>query len=188
MAASEQVKKDLVAQIPNLRGFAYSLCGNASRADDLVQETLMRAWGAIDSFQEGTNLRAWLFTILRNAFYTEHRKRRAEVEDVDGEMTAQLKSPAGQHAHMDMKDFQAALDRLPDDQREALVLVGAAGCSYEEAANICGCAVGTIKSRVNRARNRLVNELGSPGDDDDRESSRSDAVLSQGATGTVGFR
>ena len=109
---------------------------------------------------EGTNLKAWLFTILRNTYFSERRKRRREVEDADGSYAATLATHPEQHGHMDMQDFRAALARLPDDQREALILVGAAGFSYEEAAEISGCAVGTIKSRVNRARNRLGEMLG----------------------------
>lgn len=149
----------LVAQIGSLRAFAVSLCGDRDRADDLVQETLFKAWNHLDSFKEGTNLKAWLFTILRNTYFSERRKRKREVEDADGSYAARLASRPEQHGHMEMKDFQEALSHLPDDQREALVLVGAAGFSYEEAAEISGCAVGTIKSRVNRARGRLADAL-----------------------------
>jgi RNA polymerase sigma-70 factor, ECF subfamily len=144
----------------SLRAFAVSLCGDKERADDLVQETLFKAWNHLDSFKEGTNLKAWLFTILRNTYFSERRKRRREVEDADGTYAGRLATHPEQHGHMDMQDFGAVLVRLPDDQREALILVGAAGFSYEEAAEICGCAVGTIKSRVNRARNRLADMLG----------------------------
>ena len=144
----------------NLRAFAVSLCGDRERADDLVQETLFKAWNHLDSFHEGTNLKAWLFTILRNTYFSERRKRHREVEDADGSYAATLATLPEQHGHMEMQDFRAALTRLPDDQREALILVGAAGFSYEEAAEISGCAVGTIKSRVNRARNRLGEMLG----------------------------
>jgi RNA polymerase sigma-70 factor (ECF subfamily) len=149
-----------VAEMGSLRAFAVSLCGDKERADDLVQETLFKAWNHLDSFKEGTNLKAWLFTILRNTYFSERRKRRREVEDADGSYAARLATQPAQHGHMDMQDFRAALTKLPDDQREALVLVGAAGFSYEEAAEISGCAVGTIKSRVNRARNRLAGMLG----------------------------
>jgi RNA polymerase sigma-70 factor, ECF subfamily len=144
----------------NLRAFGVSLCGDKERADDLVQETLFKAWNHLDSFKEGTNLKAWLFTILRNTYFSERRKRKREVEDADGTYAARLATHPEQHGHMDMQDFRAVLVRLPDDQREALILVGAAGFSYEETAEICGCAVGTIKSRVNRARNRLADMLG----------------------------
>ncbi len=145
--------------MPNLRAFAISLSGNADRADDLVQETILRALANIHSFQPGTNLPAWLFTILRNRFRSEYRKRRREVEDADGHYTDSLVSQPEQTAKLEYKELRAALDKLPSDQREALILVGASGFSYEEAAAICGCAVGTIKSRVNRARTRLANEL-----------------------------
>ena len=157
---SASLRDALVAEMGNLRAFGVSLCGDKERADDLVQETLFKAWNHLDSFKEGTNLKAWLFTILRNTYFSERRKRKREVEDADGSYAARLSTHPEQHGHMDMQDFRAVLVRLPDDQREALVLVGAAGFSYEEAAEICGCAVGTIKSRVNRARNRLADMLG----------------------------
>ena len=111
-----------------------------------MQESLLKAWQHLDKFEEGTNLRAWLYTILRNSYFSELRKRRREVEDVDGKMTASLFGCARPNTdHVDMQDFQKALNLLPADQREALVLVGAAGMSYEEAAAIAQCAVGTIK-------------------------------------------
>ena len=107
------------------------------------------------SFQPGTNLKAWLFTILRNEFYSQMRKRGREVQDSDGIMTARLAVHPSQHGMLDLEDFRAALELLPEDQREAIILIGASGFSYEEAAEICDCAVGTIKSRVSRARTRL---------------------------------
>jgi RNA polymerase sigma-70 factor (ECF subfamily) len=157
--AGPAVKQELVTYIPSLRAFAVSLCGDADRADDLVQDTLVKAWISIEQFQEGTNLRAWLFTILRNTYFSQLRKTRREVEDADGEKVARLAVLPGQHGHIDLDDFRRALDTLPADQREALVLVGAAGFSYAEAADICGCAVGTIKSRIYRARARLAQLL-----------------------------
>jgi RNA polymerase sigma-70 factor (ECF subfamily) len=144
---NNKTKDTLLALIPNLRAFAYSLCGNPERADDLVQETLLKAWSHLDSFQEGTNLRAWLFTILRNSYISELRRRRREVEDSDGKKAASLSVAPAQQAHLDMLDLRKALYLLPPDQREALVLVGAAGMSYEEAAEIAGCAVGRQEPR-----------------------------------------
>jgi RNA polymerase sigma-70 factor (ECF subfamily) len=120
---------------------------------------MLRALANIDSFQPGTNLQAWLFTILRNLFRSEYRKRKREVEDIDGRYSDSLVSAPEQDSQLEFKELRAALDKLPQDQREALILVGASGFSYEEAAAICECAVGTIKSRVNRARTRLANEL-----------------------------
>ena len=149
----------ILAAVPSLRAFAISLCGNVDRADDLVQETLLRALANIDSFQPGTNMSAWLFTILRNLFRSEYRKRRREVEDADGRYAETLKSLPEQTSRVEFQEFHNALANLPADQREALILVGASGFSYEEAAEICGCAVGTIKSRVNRARTRLARLL-----------------------------
>jgi len=164
--ASKDIRIALVAAMPNLRAFAISLCGNADRADDLVQETLMKAWGNIGSFTEGTNMAAWLFTILRNIFYSDYRKRRREVDDPDGEMAGRLSTLPDQPGHMDFLDFKAALQKLPPDQREALILVGASGLSYEAAAEICKCAVGTMKSRVNRGRARLIELLALKGHTD----------------------
>jgi RNA polymerase sigma-70 factor (ECF subfamily) len=126
------------------------------RADDLVQETILRALANIQSFQPGTNMPAWLFTILRNLFRSEYRKRRREVEDADGSLAETLKSHPDQLGRVEFQEFRVALAQLPAEQREALILVGASGFSYEEAADICECAVGTIKSRVNRARSRLA--------------------------------
>jgi RNA polymerase sigma-70 factor (ECF subfamily) len=149
------LRDTMLAAVPSLRAFGISLCGNVDRADDLVQETLLRALANIQSFQPGTNMSAWLFTILRNLFRSEYRKRRREVEDPDGSYAETLKSQPEQTSRVEFEEFRVALNKLPDDQREALILVGASGFSYEEAAEICGCAVGTIKSRVNRARTRL---------------------------------
>jgi RNA polymerase sigma-70 factor (ECF subfamily) len=143
-----------------------SLSGKSDRADDLVQETLVRALANIDSFQPGSNLSAWLFTILRNLFRSDYRKRRREVEDADGSYSKTLKSQPAQGSHLEFEEFRAALEKLPQDQREALILVGASGFSYEDAAAICGCAVGTIKSRVNRARQRLQDLLQISGEAD----------------------
>jgi RNA polymerase sigma-70 factor (ECF subfamily) len=153
------VKAALSSAVPNLRAFALALCGSADKADDLVQETLVRAYGSLSSFAEGTNLMAWLVTILRNAYYSEYKKRRREVADPEGIIAGQLVSPPAQNAHMDLLDFRAALQQLPPDQREALILIGASGFSYDEAGSICNCAAGTVKSRVNRARERLSDLL-----------------------------
>jgi RNA polymerase sigma-70 factor (ECF subfamily) len=157
------LQNQILALVPNLRAFARSLSGNVHQADDLVQETLVKAWKNRASFAEGSNLKAWLFTILRNTYLSDRRKRKHEVEDEDGVMAAQLSVHGAQHGHMDMVDFQAAFATLPDEQREALILIGAEGFSYEEAALMCDCAVGTIKSRVNRARNKLCEILGVDG-------------------------
>ncbi|GJD47442.1 ECF RNA polymerase sigma factor EcfG [Methylobacterium crusticola] len=156
----------LLAAIPALRAFAFSLTRDIDRSDDLVQETLVRAWTKSDSFARGTNLYAWLFTILRNLFYSEQRKRRREVEDADGVMAGRLTALPDQEARVELSAFQRALSTLPPSQREALVLVGAQNFTYEEAAEICGVAVGTIKSRVSRARGRLIDVLGMTGPDD----------------------
>ncbi len=176
----ESVRKSVLAAVPSLRAFAISLCGNVDRADDLVQETMVRALANINSFQPGTNMSAWLFTILRNHFRSEYRKRRREVEDSDGHYADSLKSQPEQHGQVEFTEFRKALAQLPSDQREALILVGASGFSYEEAANICGCAVGTIKSRVNRARTRLAELLSIDGVNDFGPDEQTRAVLAGG--------
>lgn len=158
-AAAPNFKSDLIELVPALRAFARSLSGRPDLADDLTQETLLRAWGNRESFTPGTNLKAWLFTILRNAFYTSLRKKAREVEDPDDINARNLAVAASQEEDLGLKDLQKALKRLPDEQREAIILVGASGCSYEEAASICGCAVGTIKSRVSRARRALLVDM-----------------------------
>jgi RNA polymerase sigma-70 factor (ECF subfamily) len=156
MNLDPQIRDAILKTVPNLRAFVVSLSGNVDRADELDQETLLRAFSKIDSFRPGTNLSAWLFTILRNQFRSEYRKRRREVEDADGKYSDKLKSQPEQLGKIEFNELRQALAELPDDQREALILVGASGFSYEETAEICGCAVGTIKSRVNRARTRLA--------------------------------
>src|SRR3954465_11601568 len=159
MPLDESVRQAVLSAVPSLRAFAISLCGNVDRADDLVQETPLRALANIDSFEPGSNIPAWLFPILRSLFRSEYRKRRREVEDADGTYAQSLKSQPEQSGHVEFQEFRPALGKLPAAQREALILVGASGFSYEEAAEICGCAVGTIKSRVNRARARLADML-----------------------------
>jgi RNA polymerase sigma factor (sigma-70 family) len=165
-AAAERLRSDLTAAIPALRAFAFSLTYDPDRSDDLVQDTLVRAWAKADTFTPGTHLIAWLFTILRNLFYSEQRKRKREVEDVDGAHADRLIALPDHQIRLDLADFRVALDTLPVAQREALLLVGAQGFSYEETAEICGVAIGTIKSRVNRARTMLVQRLGMEGSDD----------------------
>jgi RNA polymerase sigma-70 factor (ECF subfamily) len=152
-------RDDLVAEIKNLRAFAISLSGSVSLADDLVQETLLRAWSKSDKFQLGTSLRAWLFTILRNIYYSNYRKRAREVQDSEGTYARRLTVSGDQESHLDLEDFRKALTKLPAEQREVLTLVGASGLSYEEAAEICDVEIGTIKSRLSRARAKLVELL-----------------------------
>jgi RNA polymerase sigma-70 factor (ECF subfamily) len=183
MTLTPSVREAMLATVPSLRAFAISLSGNVDRADDLVQETLLRAMANIDSFQPGTNMSAWLFTILRNLFRSEYRKRRREVEDADGSYAETLKSYPEQQGRVEFEEFRQALAKLPPDQREALILVGASGFSYEEAAAICDCAVGTIKSRVNRARNRLASMLAIESADDFGPDQPTRAILSAGGRG-----
>ena len=156
MSATLSWRDEVVDLIPALRAFAWSLSHNGSDADDLVQDTLIKAWTNREKFEPGTNLRAWLFTILRNTYYTAILRRRREVRDEMGEYAGALKTPPTQDWTVAIHALRDALQKLPDEHREALILVGAAGLSYEEAAEICGCALGTIKSRVNRARARLL--------------------------------
>lgn len=158
-AEAEAFRQGLTKSLPGLRGFAISLTANAAQADDLVQETLLKAWANQHRFMPGTNLTAWLMTIARNAFYTERRRRRREVEDSDGAAAGQLiELPAQEHG-MELQKVWQAMTVLPAVQREALVLVGAQGMTYEAAAELIGCQVGTMKSRVSRARTALADML-----------------------------
>jgi RNA polymerase sigma-70 factor (ECF subfamily) len=181
MSLNPSVRDAMLSAVPSLRAFAISLCGNVDRADDLVQETLLRAWANIHSFEPGTNMSAWLFTILRNLFRSEYRKRRREVPDGDGTYAETMKTQPEQSSRVEFEEFRVALNKLPTDQREALVLVGASGFSYEEAAEICGCAVGTIKSRVNRARTRLAELMAIESADDFGPDRELRAVLTGGS-------
>ena len=148
-------KGDLVALIPHLRAFARTLCGDAAAADDLAQDAVMKAWDARSSFQMGTNMKAWTFMILRNQFYSEKRRswRSTQLDQEAAERT--LVAADDPEAPIALDEMRLALGMLPSEQREALILVGAGGFAYEEAADICGCAVGTVKSRVSRARRAL---------------------------------
>lgn len=147
-----EFKTQLAQVIPHLRAFGRSLSGNRDLADDLVQETLMKAWAARLRFQAGTNMRAWTFIILRNLYLSQMRRARFKGEWDDLVADRILAAPASQDKHVELGDMQRALLHLPQPQREALILVGAGGFAYEEAAEICGVAVGTIKSRVARGR------------------------------------
>lgn len=158
---------DLVAIIPILHAFSRNLVRNADRADDIVQETLAKAWAKQTSFAYGTNLKAWLFTIARNEFYSQARKLGREVQhtvEVDTLPTAAFAMQPEQESSLGLRELHEALARLPQRQREALVLVGVSGHSYDEAAEMCRCPAGTIKSRVNRARSRLQELLDPPGE------------------------
>lgn len=150
-----EFKAQLTAIVPHLRAFGRSLSGNRDLADDLVQETLLKAWAARKRFQAGTNMRAWTFIILRNHYLSQVRRNRFRGEWDDLTADRILAAPASQDRHIDLNDLQRALQQLPQPQREALILVGAGGFAYEEAAEICGVAVGTIKSRVARGRTAL---------------------------------
>jgi RNA polymerase sigma-70 factor (ECF subfamily) len=145
--------------LPNLRAFAFSLTNDPTKVDDLVQDTFLRAWANINRFERGSNLGAWLFTILRYAFYTEYRERRHEVEDPISVHAARLKVLPEQEMALAVTELRSALAHLPRRHREALVLVGAEGMTYGEVAAIQGVAEGTIKSRVSRARHQLALSL-----------------------------
>ena len=160
------VRDAMYAALPHLRAFAISLAGSLDRADDLVQETLLRALSNLNRFERGTNLQAWMFTILRNLFHSDYRKRRREIEDPEGAFAEKLAVMPEQGAKLDFDDMRIALTKLSPEQREAILLVGAEGLTYEEAAVVCGVVVGTIKSRVNRARNRLAELLQLDGADE----------------------
>ncbi len=150
---------ELPEHLPALRAFAISLTRDATQADDLVQDTIVKAWSNFDKFAPGSNLRAWLFTILRNTFFSAKRKTKREVADPDGIHTAGLYEKPAHDGRLAFSDFQTAFDKLSPQQREVLILVGASGFSYEEAAEMTGVAVGTVKSRANRARQKLCELL-----------------------------
>lgn len=159
------IHDEIIELLPSLRAFARSLTRSPFDADDLVQETLTKAMANIDQYTPGTNLRAWLFTIQRNSFYTSYHKRSREPVLMVDELPW-VHSAASQEWTEMVKDVDRALHRLPDEQREAVMLVGGGGLSYEEAAQICGCAIGTIKSRVSRARSGLLRLLESSSEAD----------------------
>lgn len=153
-------REAMMAHLPALRAFAISLTRNVTAADDLVQDTIVKAWTNIDKFTVGTNLQAWLFTILRNTFYSDLRKRRREVPDSDGIHAASLFEKPAHDGRLAFADFQRAFDQMSPEHREVLILVGASGYSCEEAAVLMGVAVGTVKSRTSRARKRLADLMG----------------------------
>ncbi|WP_116134156.1 RNA polymerase sigma factor [Tropicimonas sp. IMCC34043] len=156
----EDAKAELVGHMKVLRAFAMSLTRNSAAADDLVQDTVLKAWAGMDGFQQGSNMRAWLFTILRNTFYSNRRKAARESEDVDGILAGRLAEKPAHDGRLQLKDFRIAFDTLPPEQREVLMLVGALQHSYEDAAEMCGVKVGTIKSRLARGREALAQAMG----------------------------
>ena len=158
-ATSNVGEKDLLACVPHLRAFAWFLARNRERADDLVQDTIVRALSAAQQFQVGTNLKGWMFTILRNLHYDEVHKNRIQTQSLDDPLTYEPTVLPSQIATLEFGDFRRAFWQLADDRREALILIGANGFSYEEAAKVCGCPKGTIKSRVSRARRELLQIL-----------------------------
>lgn len=158
----DRFSRDITALIPHLRAFARGLCGDMTTAEDLAQEALAKAWSARASYQPGTNLKGWLFTILRNQFYSEKRRSWREIPLDQEKAEGTLVATADPTAALWLDDVRRAMQLLPDGHREALVLIGAAGCSYEEAARMCGCPVGTVKSRVSRARTQLAEILAGP--------------------------
>jgi RNA polymerase sigma-70 factor (ECF subfamily) len=180
MHLDPQLQAAMLAAVPDMRAFALSLCHRRDRVDDLVQEALLRAIANIRLFEAGTNMRAWLFTILRNNFLNEYRKSHHEVSDFEGYFVGTMTSQPQQEAHIQFDELHHALAQLPDDQREAVILVGAAGLSHDEAAKICRCAVGTIKSRVSRARTRLAELMSIDGSQDLGPDTAIQAALSTG--------
>jgi RNA polymerase sigma-70 factor (ECF subfamily) len=180
MRLDPALQSAMLTAVPDLRAFALSLCHRRDRVDDLVQETLLRAIANIKSFTPGTNMTAWLFTILRNHFLNEYRKSRHEVSDFDGYYVGTMTSQPEQEGHIQFDDFRDALAQLPYDQREAVILVGGAGLSYEEAAKISQCAVGTMKSRTFRARARLAELMSVNGPQDLGPDRTTQAALTGG--------
>ncbi|GGC17338.1 DNA-directed RNA polymerase sigma-70 factor [Novosphingobium marinum] len=158
-ADTEAFKHELLETLPHLRAFARGLSGRPDVADDLVQETAIKAWTARDRFTPGTSMRAWTFAILRNHYLSELRRNRRQV-DYDQEAAERLLvKDADQEERLHLDDMQVALQELSPERREAVLLVGAGGFTYEEAAQISDCAIGTMKSRVARARSELATIL-----------------------------
>jgi RNA polymerase sigma-70 factor (ECF subfamily) len=154
------MKDDIVALLPDLRAFARFMCREREAADDLVQNTVVAALDKQSQFTPGTNLKAWMFTIMRNRFYSDLRTQRRRPSGVDTNSAAPLAAVDNPEAAIAMKELSSALWQLSAQAREALVLVGAGGFSYEEASRLCGCTVGTLKVRVSRARKQLAKLLG----------------------------
>ena len=179
VSAFPDPRDEIIAYLSPLRAFGISLTGNMAAADDLVQDTIVKAWSNIDKFQPGTNMQAWLFTILRNTFYSDRRKHRREVPDPDGLHAASLFDLPAHDGKLAFKDFQRAFVQLSPEHREVLILVGASGFSTEETASMIGVAVGTVKSRTSRARKRLAELMGLDGDEVTSPADRStQAVMS----------
>jgi RNA polymerase sigma-70 factor, ECF subfamily len=179
--ADEIFKAELTGLIPQMRAFARSLCRDATAADDLAQDALLKAWNNRASYEPGTNMKAWTFMILRNQFYSDKRRswRSSQLDPEVAERT--LEAASNPIASLELDEVRRALACLPDDQREALILIGAGGLSYEEVSEICGCAIGTIKSRVSRARDRLaaIIESGDYGQDEILPSSAMATIIYQ---------
>jgi RNA polymerase sigma-70 factor (ECF subfamily) len=176
--ADNVFKAELTRLIPQMRAFARSLCRDAAAADDLAQDALLKAWNNRNSYQPGTNIKAWTFMILRNQFYSDKRRswRSTQLDPETAERT--LVAVSNPMASLELDEVRRALAMLPEDQREALILIGAGGLSYEEVSEICGCAIGTIKSRVSRARDRLASIL-------ETGSYDSDEILPSNAMATL---
>jgi len=183
-----EFKRELIGLIPHLRAFARTLAGEPAAADDLAQEAMMKAWDARASFQMGTNMKAWTFMILRNQFYSEKRRawRQTQLDQEAAERT--LVAVDNPEAPVALDELRLGLAKLPPEQREALILVGAGGFAYEEAAEICGCAVGTVKSRVSRARRALqtILEEGSYERDGEAAGDAMSAILADAARLSAG--
>ena len=155
----DQFRRDLLATLPHLRAFARGLCGRSDYADDLVQEAAIKSWAARERFTAGTNMRAWTFAILRNHYLSELRRSRRQADYDPAAAENILIVAADQEEGLHLSDMEDALQKLSPERREALLLVGAGGFTYEEAADIGACAIGTMKSRVARARAELVRLL-----------------------------
>lgn len=158
-SVDDEFKSGLIDLLPFLRAFSRTLCGNRELADDLAQEALAKAWQARDNFRPGSNLKAWLFTILRNLYYSDRRRSWRQAPWDDATAARVPNSQGEQSWAAELTDTARAMSMLPAEQREALILVGAGGFSYEEAAKISGCAIGTVKSRVARARRAVIATL-----------------------------
>ncbi len=180
---SQDPRDELTLHLPALRAFAISLSRNPTTADDLVQDTIVKAWTRFEGFTVGTNLQAWLFTILRNTYFSSLRKYRREVSDPEGVYASRLFVKPDHDGKLAYADFQVAFDQLSPEHREVLILVGASGYSGEEASEMIGIAVGTVKSRTNRARKRLAELMGLAEGEDSLPSSDAASLALMGKSG-----
>ena len=157
--STEKFRKELLKTIPLLKSYARTLTPSPDAADDLLQETLLLAWEKRCGLRDIKQIKSWLYAIMRNRFYSVVRRAKNEVEDPDDERALELAVSAPQDSVLELNDVTKALGQLPHEQQQSLMLICIERLSYDEAAGICGCAIGTLKSRVSRARSALLKQV-----------------------------